>query len=263
MKKATVILLAAAAVSVSAVTALADATYQLLPFCQDWTNTGLITIDDNWAGVPGIIGYRGDDLTTLTNVDPQTILADSGPPGLVVDVNANRNDPSAFLSGGVAEFEGGVTNGTNPVVAYQGSGTSDAPSLVLHVNTTGLINIRVQYNLRDIDGNPTANAAQWVALQYRVGGGTGNYTNVPAGFVADATTGPSDSSLVTPVNVVLPFACENQAQVQLRIITSNVTGNDEEVGIDDICITGDPVTPVEPTTWGNIKRLYGSTQLYR
>lgn len=263
MKKATVILLAAAAVGISAAAAVADTTYQLLPFCQNWSNTGLITVDDNWSGVPGIIGYRGDDLTTLTGVDPQTLTADAGPLGLVIDVNANRNDPSVFLSGGVCEFEGGVTNGTNPTVAFQGSGTSDAPAIVIHVNTTGLINIRVQYNLRDIDGGSAANSVQQVALQYRVGGGTGNYTNLPAGYVADASTGPSDSSLVTPVNVLLPFACENQAQVQLRVMTTNAVGNDEEIGIDDICITGDPVTPVEPSTWGDIKRLYGSSQLYR
>jgi hypothetical protein len=250
MKKATAVLLTVAALTVSAVPALADATYQTLPFCQDWTNTGMITMDDAWSGVPGIIGYRGDDLTTLTGVDPQTLLADAGPPGLVVDVNANRTDPSVFLSGGVCEFEL-----ANPVVAFQGSGTADAPSLVLHVNTTGLINIRVSYNLRDVDGGAVS-ATQQVALHYRVGGGTGSYTNVPAGYVADASNGPSDSTLVTPVNVLLPFACENQAQVQLRIMTTNAVGSDEEIGVDDICVTGDPVTPVEPSTWGYIKRLY-------
>ncbi len=253
MKKATAVVLAVAALGASVITAYGDATYQLLPFSQNWTNTGLITVDDNWSGVPGIIGYRGDDLTTLTGVDPQTLLADAGPGGLVVDVNANRTDPSVFLSGGLCEFEGGVLG--NPVVAFQGSGTSDAPSLVLHVNTTGLINIRVQYNLRDVDG-ANVSSTQQVAMHYRVGGGTGSYTNVPAGYVADASAGPNDSTLVTPVNVVLPIACENQAQVQIRIMTTNAPGTDEEIGVDDIYVTGDPVTPVEPTTWGDIKRLY-------
>ena len=49
----------------------ADATYQPLPFTQDWANTGLITTNDDWAGVPGIMGFRGDNLTTTTGVDPQ------------------------------------------------------------------------------------------------------------------------------------------------------------------------------------------------
>ena len=40
---------------------------------------------------------------------------------------------------------------------------------------------------------------------------TGNYTNLPAGFVADATTGPSLATLVTPVSVTLPAAAAGQA----------------------------------------------------
>jgi hypothetical protein len=56
--------------------ALADGTAQALPFAQDWSNTGLITTSDDWSGVPGILGYRGDGLTSVTNVDPQTVLAD-------------------------------------------------------------------------------------------------------------------------------------------------------------------------------------------
>ena len=49
--------------------------------------------------------------------------------------------------------------------------------------------IRVSYTLRDLDGS-VDNAIQPVALQFRVGS-TGPFTNVPAGFVPDATTGPS------------------------------------------------------------------------
>ena len=54
----------------------ADLVAQPVPFTQNWSNTGLITTDDDWSGVPGIIGYRGDNLTTGIGVDPQTILAD-------------------------------------------------------------------------------------------------------------------------------------------------------------------------------------------
>ena len=54
----------------------ADTTTQTLPFSQDWSNTGLITTDDSWAGVPGVIGYRGDGLTGGTAVDPQTVVAE-------------------------------------------------------------------------------------------------------------------------------------------------------------------------------------------
>ena len=201
-------------------------TPQPLPFTQDWTNTGLITADDDWSGVPGIVGYRGDNFTAATNTDPQTLLADTV--AAVVDVNANRDAPDTFTSGGVTEFEI-----ANPVVALQGSGTADAPHLLIRVNTTGAAGVRVQYNVRDVDG-AADDATQQVALQYRVGT-TGMFTNVPAAYIADATTA-NTATQVTPVNVTLPANAANQPSVDIRIITTNAIGSDEWVGIDDIVI---------------------------
>jgi len=210
--------------------AQANLVAQPIPFAQNWTNTGLITTDTDWGMVPGIVGYRGDSLTGATGTDPQTILADGSLTPL--DVYANRNDPDTFFSGGLAEFDGIA----NPVVALNGSGTADAPHMVINLSTSGTTAINVAYNLRDIDGSAD-NSIQPFALQYRIGN-TGNYTNLPAGFVADATSGPSQATLVTPVSVPLPVACENQPLVQLRIMTTNAVGSDEWVGVDDINITG-------------------------
>lgn len=209
--------------------AQADNTTQAIPFSQSWTNIGLITANDDWSGVPGVVGFLGQDITTGTGVDPQTLLTVSAAAN-DVDVIANQTSIS-ITNGGVGEF-----HLADPVVALQGSGTADAPHLILHLNTVGQSNITIAYNLRDIDGT-TDNAIQPVALQYRVGS-SGNFTNVPTGFVADATTGPSLATLVTPVNVVLPAAVDNQSEVQIRIITSNAVGNDEWVGVDDISVTG-------------------------
>ena len=206
--------------------AWADTTPQTLPYTQDWSNTSLIATSDDWSGVPGVMGYRGDSLTGATGTDPQTIVGEGTP---VVDVNANQTNPDTFTSGGVTEFEI-----TNPVVALTGSGTADAPYVLISLNTTGKSSIQVNYNLRDIDGS-TDDSIQQVALQYRVGS-TGDFTNLPAGYVADASTGPSLATLVTPVSVTLPAACDNQAVVQIRIITTNAVGNDEWIGIDDISI---------------------------
>src|SRR5574343_57852 len=206
--------------------AFADATYQTLPFSQNWSNTGLITVDDNWSGVPGIIGFRGDSLTGSTGTDPQTILAAEG----TIDVNANQTAPNTFSTGGVAEF-----HLADPTIALTGSGTADAPYIQIYLNTTGFQNIQVAYNLRDLDAS-TDNAVQQVALQYRIGN-SGNFINVPAGYVADATSGGS-ATQVTPVSATLPAAADNQPQLQNRIITTNAAGNDEWVGIDDIMISG-------------------------
>ena len=201
-----------------------------LPFSQNWSNVGLITANDNWSGVTSIMGYRGDDITTAVGIDPQTLLAgdDAAP---VVDVNANQSNPNTNTTGGVTEFDGIA----NPVVALQGSATADAPYLKIFLNTTGVNNVRVSYNVRDIDGS-TDNAVQQVALQYRIGS-SGNFTNIAAGYIADATTGPSLATLLTNINTTLPVAVNNQSVVELRIMTTNATGNDEWVGIDDISIT--------------------------
>jgi predicted extracellular nuclease len=211
----------------------ANSTPQTLPFSQDWSNTALITAPDNWDGVPGIIGYRGDDLTPATGTDPQTILAFQG----TVNVIANQVNPNTLITGGIAEFDGIA----NPVAALQGSGTADCPAIILHLDTTGVQNVQVNYNLRDIDGS-TDNAIQPVALQFRVGS-SGNFTNVPAGFVADASTGPSLATLVTPVSATLPAAADNQPLVQVRVITCNAVGNDEWIGIDDITVVSQATGP--------------------
>lgn len=219
----------------------ADSTPQTLPFSQNWSNPALITATDNWGGVPGITGYRGDDLTTATGTDPQTIVADGT--STPINVIANQANPN-ITNGGVAEFDGIA----NPTVALQGSGTADAPFLLITLNTLGRSGITVSYNLRDIDGSAD-NAVQPVALHYRVGN-SGSFTNVPAAFVADATTGPSLATKVTPVLITLPSNADNQPLVQLRIMTTNAVGNDEWVGIDDISITGTEVSTTNPSGTG-------------
>ena len=215
------------------VSVFANNTPQTLPFSQNWTNAALITVDDNWSGVPGIVGYRGDDLNITIGADLRIILADGS--ATPVDVNANRSDPDVFATGGVVEFDGIP----NPVVAFQGSATADVPHIVIYLNTTGQSNIQVSYNARDIDNGTGVDAVQQINTQFRVGG-AGDYANVTGGYIADASS-PGGATLVTPVNVTLPAAANNQALVEVRIMTVNATGSDEFIGIDDINVTGSPV----------------------
>jgi hypothetical protein len=94
--------IAAVVLLVGGVPAGADLSPQPLPFGQDWTDTGLISANDNWSGVPGVIGYRGDDLTTVTGADPRTITADGS--GTPVNVIANQTSSNTLATGGVEEF---------------------------------------------------------------------------------------------------------------------------------------------------------------
>jgi hypothetical protein len=230
------LLLGALALAASGLTTLggrpatADTTPQPLPFAQDWSDAGLIVADDDWSGVPGIVGHRGNGLAS-TGADPQTILADD--PAPVVDVNANEIDPSTLTVGGIAQF-----HLDDNVVALQGSDTADAPYLLVTLDTTGYEHVTVGYTVRDLDAGAD-DATQRVALHYRVGT-SGPFTNVPAAYVADATT-PNEATQVTPVAVELPPAVSNQPAVQLRIMTADAPGADEWVGIDDLAVTGTPV----------------------
>ena len=242
---AATLLLLAGLLPASTAPVLADSSAQAVPFAQDWSDINLITVDDTWSGVPGIIGYRGDGLTGVAGTDPRTILADGS--GTPVDVNANIANPNTFGTGGVIEY-----HITDPVVALQGSATARAPHLVINLDTTGLQNINVAYNLRDVDGS-SDNTTMQVALHYRVGS-TGNFTDVPAAYVADATSGPNLATLVTPVSVGLPAAVNDQPLVQVRILMSDAPSTDESVGIDDISITSseaDDAPSVVATTPAN------------
>jgi predicted extracellular nuclease/2',3'-cyclic-nucleotide 2'-phosphodiesterase (5'-nucleotidase family) len=193
-------------------------------FLQDWSDLGLITVNDDWSGIPSIEGFRGDDLTLATGIDPQTVLAAGT--NTPLDVNANQTNPNSFTMGGVTEFEL-----ANPAIALAGSGTADAPFLLIYLDTTNVNGATVKYKLRDLDGS-TDDAVQQVALQYRVGN-TGNFVNLPTGYVADGSEGGT-ATKETMVNVILPAEAMNQPLVQLRIITTNAPGSDEWISIDDI-----------------------------
>jgi hypothetical protein len=169
----------------------------------------------------------------VTATDPRTILADGS--ATPIDVIANQTNPDTLVTGGVAEF-----HIANPVVGLNGSGTADAPHIVIYLNTTGQTSIHFACNIRDLDGSAD-DAIQQVDVQYRVGG-TGNYASVPGGYIADATTGGA-ATQVTALNLTLPAAANNQPIVEVRVMTTNAAGNDEWVGIDDISVTASPAAP--------------------
>lgn len=195
---------------------------------QDWSNTSLLNTNDSWDNVPSIVGFRGDGLTSRTGTDPRTITASSG----VVDVNTNQTNPLTFNTGGVTEFQI-----SNPVVALTGSGTATAPYLAFYLDATGRSDVTLSFLLRDLESGPD-NSVQQVAVQYRLDDSS-PWQNVPGGYVADATGGPSSANplLETPVSVTLPSDANNAATLQVRIITTNAVGNDEWVGIDDIRVS--------------------------
>lgn len=212
-------------------------------FSQNWSATdALLTTNDDWSQVPSITGYLGDvDAATTTGVDPRTrTQASSG----VVDLVANIGSGVTSTAGGVGEFQ----SLPDPVVALQGSGTADAPSLVIYLNASGRTNLAISYNVRDID-TTTDNTNQQVAIQYRTNNASTWTSLTPDGYIADASLGPSLTNN-TPVSInlssVTSNAVDNQATLEIRILTTNAPGNDEWTGIDDISITSSPAVAPTP-----------------
>lgn len=229
------------------------------PYSQSWSATGAITANDVWTGVTGTQGYLGQDITTGTGTDPRTLLTESALPS-DTDVVANQT-VTTISTGGVAEFEI-----SDPTIALQGSGTADAPYVAFHLDLTGETNVTFAYTARDLD--VADDAVQQVALQYRVGS-SGTFTNLAAGYIADATSGGSATQTTTR-SVLLPAGVDDKPSVFVRVLTTNAVGSDEWVGIDDISVTsaggpsalgltdpgpqtatvGAPITPVTLTPSG-------------
>ncbi len=198
------------------------------PYVQTWSNTTAINADNDWSNFIAINGYRGDGLVTTPGVDPQTVLADGET--TPINVIANQSNPNTLIPGGVAEFDGI----TNPTIALKGSDIASAPHLVIQLQKESCPDnkfISISYKLRDLDSTAT-NAVSPVALQYRVGT-SGNYINVPSGYVADATNANS-ATKVTTVVTTLPHIPVSNVYVYIRILMTNAVGNDEWVGVDDI-----------------------------
>lgn len=252
MKKSVTPMLVLAALVVAAVMAIGNSTDQTLPFSQDWSNAALITTNNDWSGVPGIVGFLGDNTASnTTGVDPQTLTTDlgSGTPF----VFANQSNPTTFVSGGPVEYDGI----SNPTIGMQGSGTADAPHLIIYINSTGKQSLVLAYNLRDIDCQTFTGIQQQFNAQYRVGN-AGSWTNIAGGYVSNASDGVSGScTLVTPMSLPLPAACDNQADVELRILTTNAVSTDETIGVDDISVTGQDIpTATSKASWGKVKTLF-------
>jgi uncharacterized protein len=151
---------------------------QTLPFQQNWSNASLVTVNNDWSGVPGIIGYRGNDLSTIIGADLRTVVADGS--GTAVGVAANIGispDYAAEVLGlnGVLEFD----HLGDRTIALRPAGDSDVPHIVLSLDTTGKSNIHLSFKTRDLNTYVGAGNQQ-INTQFRVGG-SGDYGNVAGG----------------------------------------------------------------------------------
>ena len=211
-------------------------------FAQDWSNTGLITANNDWSGVPSITGYLGDTNSgSPTGVDPRTLTA-AALGAVNVTANSNSGNP---VSGGVYE----VTIAGDTMVALNGSGTADAPSIVLYLDFDSAarqvtLDVRRQGPRCDRQCGPADRGPVSHRPNRRVD------QRPRPGYLADVTG--AGATTVTHLSRDPPGRRQQPgARSQVRILTTNAVGNDELIGIDNITVTSVPlpVVPTEPGTF--------------
>jgi len=196
---------------------------------QNWSQSSLISSSNDWSGVPSIQGFSNVEFGSGIGADARAFTGESETLDVAADVlNApSRFNPNSASHGGVAEFQ------DFGMVAL-GAGThASVPNLVVYLDTTGVSEpVSLNFDVQDLDGS-SRDSDQQVNVQYRIGE-TGQWINVPGGYLADVTD--ANATPTTHVSVTLPLDALGQSQVQLRIMTSNAEGRDEWIGIDNIVV---------------------------
>lgn len=195
---------------------------------QNWSST-LITSSDNWSGSPSIQGFSDIQFADGTGTDPRAFLGESEDPDVSANVmfTPSMFDPDEPDQGGVAEFQDWG------MVALAGGADADAPNLVIYLDTTDVTSpVTLDFVAKDLDGN-SHDTQQQLNVQYRIGD-TGLWTNLDGGYFADVTL--KGDTPDTQVHLTLPPDVLGHDKVQIRIMTTDATGQDEWVGIDNIVI---------------------------
>ena len=197
-------------------------TPQTLPYSQDFA--GLAAASTTYP-----VGIQGWTISIL--------------PGAAFNTVAPILD-RALVASSTATTNSGNVHNYNGKIGFLNSGSLDL-SMVVSVNTTGATNINVSYDVMTIR-NPydgTANTRiNEVTLQYRVGN-TGAFTTL-TGIEYQNNTTTQTTAVTTPQNsqnksIILPAACDNQAVVQLRWVSRQVSGGGSRpsFAFDNISVT--------------------------
>jgi Secretion system C-terminal sorting domain len=219
----------------------------------DWSNPNLIANHNDWSNVPFMKGFSGNGLTLSLDVNPRTVTTD----GTTTSSNilANQTNPNTLNADGFAEFE----FFSNPTIAMRASNTASAPFLMFYISTLTVppdFFPGISFTLIDID-NTANNAVQKISVQYRIGE-TGLFTPITPesfttinsnldyfrGYNADVSYGPFLSGHRSRCEYMFPFALLYQPKVQIRIVSTNASGGNEWIGIDDIGLGGAGLLPI-------------------
>lgn len=230
-------------------------TPQPLPYSQDFST--LPHSSSTWPD--GMAGWRIDSTpSTEYSIDPPTY---------------NRN----LTASGNASSYGSTTYNYNGKIGLLDPISGYCIAIVLALDTRGKRNIQIDYDIMTIRnpyGYGSSNHINEATLQYRIGT-AGNFTTLPGiGYQNNTvqqinkTTNPQN---LQPRSILLPPACDNQPELQIRLVSRLVSGSGSyrpSFAIDNISVTGEdiPTLPVELSSFTaslaaqNLVRLDWTTQ---
>ncbi|MDX2129236.1 MAG: T9SS type A sorting domain-containing protein [Chloroherpetonaceae bacterium] len=197
-----------------------DPTPQSVPFSQNF-----LTFDGAQTVYPS--GFQGWTIAGSTALTFPT-AAPNGNQALAGGTNASAGSGVFDMNGKMGVLSTGAA----------------LRSIAFAINTTGLSSINISYTAAT-QRQETGARIGAIGLQYRIGT-SGTFTDIsgteyqnPGG--SNNTTG---TGLINPqtISVVLPAACDNQANVQLRWVYREVSGagNRPSFSVDDIVVSSSP-----------------------
>ncbi|HTN18723.1 MAG TPA: ExeM/NucH family extracellular endonuclease [Chitinophagaceae bacterium] len=213
---------------VTAASAQTNPTAQSLPYAQDFS-----TLAHSGTTYPA--GIQGWTISTA--------------PGASFNTAAPAADRSLVASSSASTNSGNVHN-YNGKIGFLNAAALDL-SLVLAINTTGLKDIQLDYDIMtlrnpyDTGSNTRINE---VTVQYRIGT-TGTFTSISGAEYENNKVTQTGSGVTTPQNLVsksilLPADCDSEAVVQIRWVSRQVSGGGSRpsFALDNINVA--PAIPV-------------------
>ena len=218
--------------------AQSNPTAQTLPYSQDFS--GLAHASTSYPA-----GWQGWTISTT----PGATFNTTGP-------TADR----LLIGSSTANTNSGNVHNYNGKIGFLNTGSLDL-TLGLAINTTGLSSVSVSYDVMTIrnpwDGTTNNNRINEVTLQYRIGT-SGAWNNVTGVEYQNIGTGQT-TAVTTPQNLqtkstTLPSACNNQAVVQLRWASRQVSGSGgrPSFALDNLNINGSALPPSITVSTSNL-----------
>ncbi len=195
---------------------------QALPYSQDFGGTA-------HSSTTYPAGWQGWTIST----SPGSTFNTSAP---TADRALTANSTASTTSGNVHNYDGKI--------GYLNTASLDL-TLAMALNTTGMVSIQVSYDIMTIrnphDGGSNTRINE-VTLQYRIGT-TGAFTTLTGveyqNNTVTQTTGTTPQNLQTKT-ITLPAECNNQAVVQIRWASRQVSGSGSRpsFAFDNVSVTG-------------------------